>query len=140
MTGSNIAVTIHLALIPNAGIPKSETGSLTNLLINIFSIKYASPAYIIPPMILHIPVGIFIIAHTFAMSCAIICTITNKLWLQMMCRLLSLWSLDSPPLLCRLSFFLNHIYTIKKIIFNITQCPCFIFFIFIFSFLYCLCM
>ena len=75
MHGNNIAIKIHLILISNLGIPKSETGNLTILLINIFKIRYVKPTYIIPAIILQIPYGIFIITNTLAMTCAIICAI-----------------------------------------------------------------
>ena len=75
MHGNNIAIKIHLILISNLGIPKSETGNLTILLINIFKIRYVKPTYIIPAIILQMPVGIFIITNILAMDCAIICVI-----------------------------------------------------------------
>ena len=56
-------------------VAKSEVGNLIILLINIFRIRYVNPTYIIPAIILQMPVGIFIITNILAMDCAIICVI-----------------------------------------------------------------
>ena len=77
MTGNNTATILHLILILNLGSPKSDTGNLITLLINIFKRKYDNPAYITPAIILQIPYGTCIIVNILAIACAITCVITK---------------------------------------------------------------
>ena len=77
MTGNNTATILHLILILNLGSPKSDTGNLITLLINIFKRKYDNPAYITPAIILQIPYGTCIIVNMLAIACAITCVITK---------------------------------------------------------------